>query len=334
MSAADASSPKVFAVIVTYNGEKWIAQCIESLINGNYDTKIIVVDNNSNDKTCAILKNYTLTLIKETKNHGFGVANNIGISHSLQNNADYIFLLNQDAFVKKNTILNLVNAAEKDKDYGLYSPIHLNEAGDDFDNGFLKNYVIDGAPQYLSDSCIKGETKRTYPIHSTNAAAWFVRRKTFEVVGGFDPLFFMYGEDNDFSNRLQFHEIKCAIVSNSFIHHSRGKNALNNPSFWVVVSGRAKRIRANTLAKIKNPSKKFPSNAFFCFVNLLFAAINELFYGLNFKEFLAHIIAILHLILEMKKIACHRKICVSHKGSWLINSNNSTFSSKSKDEET
>lgn len=311
--------PKVFAIVVTYNGEKWIEQCIKSLTNSDYPTHIIVVDNNSNDNTVNLIKSYDLHLMEESENHGFGIANNLGISFALKNNADYIFLLNQDAFIQKNTISTLVNVAETEQSYGLYSPIHLNESGNDFDSNFLKNYVIDSASQYLADSCIRGKTKATYPIYSINAAAWFIRRKTFKVAGGFDPIFFMYGEDNDYSHRLEFYGIKRAIVPNSFIHHSRGRNSTGKIGLWTTITTRAKRIHANTLAKIKNPNKNFINNALYCFMALFFAAINELFYHLSFKEFMAHILAIAYLTRQTKQIIKHLHICKKTKSAWLKN---------------
>lgn len=310
-------SPKVFVVIVTYNGEKWLKQCLDSLQKSLYQCSIIAIDNSSTDNTVNILKNYNLHLIKEFKNHGFGVANNIGISFALNNNADYIFLLNQDAFINENTISNLVHVAENNDSFALYSPIHLNESGNNFDSNFIKNYVIDSAPQYISDVCIKGKAKPTYPIHSINAAAWFVRSNTFRVVGGFDPIFFMYGEDNDFSNRLKFHGLRCAIVPSSFIHHSRGTPPLTNTNYFSDIIRRAKRIRANALAKIKNPNKKFTRNSVSCFVSLLFSAINELLYCLSFKEFSAHSIGIIYLLLDLKKTIKHREMCMTSKGIWV-----------------
>ena len=313
--------PKVFVIVVTFNGEKWINQCVDSLNASIYPIDIVIVDNCSTDNTLDIVKNkQNIHVIRENNNNGFGIANNKGISFAMKKGADYIFLLNQDAFINEQSIQNLVNAAEIDKSYGLYSPIHLNEFGDNFDGNFLKNYIIDSAPQYLSDLCIKGQAKQIYPIYSVNAAAWFIPRSTFEIAGGFDPIFFMYGEDNDFSNRLEYHGIKRAIVTNSFVNHSRGKNTPKNTSFIFSVVSRAKRIRSNTLAKIKNPNKKLSTNTLSCFVNLLFASLNELIYCLRFREFLSHILAIIYLTLEVKKIARHRNICMTEKQPWISES--------------
>ena len=84
---------KVFVVIVTYNGVQWIRKCLQSC----QDYPVVVVDNQSTDATVEIIQNEfpKVHLIEESKNHGFGQANNIGISYALNKGADYVFLLNQ-----------------------------------------------------------------------------------------------------------------------------------------------------------------------------------------------------------------------------------------------
>src|ERR1700761_24513 len=117
----------IAVIIVTYNGAKWIEKCITSLLNSSFKVKIIVVDNGSTDETLNLLEKYTeIYLLKATKNLGFAKANNEGITIGLQQNVEYIFLLNQDAWVERDTIEKLLNVAEANKEYGIISPIHLN----------------------------------------------------------------------------------------------------------------------------------------------------------------------------------------------------------------
>ena len=98
--------PEVYVVIVTCNGEKWVENCFDSLKNSSYPVETIVVDNSSTDNTVPrIKKAYSdVILIESDINLGFGRANNIGIKYALENQADYVFLLNQDAWIEKETI--------------------------------------------------------------------------------------------------------------------------------------------------------------------------------------------------------------------------------------
>ena len=101
--------------------------------------RVIVIDNGSSDKTLEILSGFKeIKLIDNHLNLGFGQANNIGIEYSQKKNADYIFLLNQDAKVEENTISDLVNVLEKNKDFGIISPLHYNGKGDNYDFNFRK----------------------------------------------------------------------------------------------------------------------------------------------------------------------------------------------------
>ena len=110
----------VAVIIVNWKKYDITSSCIGSILNStNSNLKIILVDNESDNKK---VKNFKyrneIEIIQNKKNEGFSKANNIGIEYAQTNNADYIFLLNQDAKVEENTISDLVNVLEKNKDFG------------------------------------------------------------------------------------------------------------------------------------------------------------------------------------------------------------------------
>src|SRR5690606_28048723 len=89
----------IYTVIVTYNGMKWIGDCLESLCQSSILSNVIIVDNNSEDNTVGYLKEKfpEAVILPQNQNLGFGKANNLGISYALENGADFVFLFNQDA---------------------------------------------------------------------------------------------------------------------------------------------------------------------------------------------------------------------------------------------
>jgi N-acetylglucosaminyl-diphospho-decaprenol L-rhamnosyltransferase len=97
---------KICVIVITYNGAKWVEGCFGSLMQSSVPLNIIAVDNASSDNTVALIKNKFagVALIESGTNLGFGKANNIGLKRAAEDNADFIFLLNQDAFVKPDTI--------------------------------------------------------------------------------------------------------------------------------------------------------------------------------------------------------------------------------------
>ncbi len=214
---------QIFAIIVTYNGEKWIKKCLSSLRSSSLKTSIIIVDNGSTDQTIPIIeKEFSeVQLIKSSKNLGFGQGNNLGISRALQNGADYIFLLNQDAWVEPNTIETLIKVAEKNRSYGIISPLHLNGQGNQLDWNF-SNYIIPRyCPKIYSDALIGNKLNDLYDAKYVNAAAWLLPARTVKKVGGFDPLFFHYGEDDNYLQRVRYHGFKIGICPLVKIYHDR-----------------------------------------------------------------------------------------------------------------
>lgn len=211
----------VSVIIVTYNGIKWINQCLSSIIfSGNITVKIIVIDNGSNDGTIEFIKlNYSdIKLIAMQKNLGFGAANNIGMTLALENNADYVFLLNQDAWLETDTIEKLINIHKTNTDYGILAPIRKISSSA-IENHVLQNIVQKNCQQLLSDSLLFKSLKDIYQIDYIGAAAWLISKDCLLKVGGFDPLFFHYGEDNDYAERVLMHDLKIGICPLTFATH-------------------------------------------------------------------------------------------------------------------
>ena len=215
---------KVYSIVVTYNGIKWIDKCLNSLINSTHTTYILVIDNGSSDETVTHIKlNFPQVQVIETGiNLGFGQANNAGICEALKNNADYVFLLNQDAWVEPDTLLSLIGVHKNKGNYGIVSPIHLNGDGTAIDAYFLDYLAQSNIKGYLSD-CILNDDKLHSVIETSfiNAAGWLLSRECICKVGGFDPIFFHYGEDRNYTNRVLHCGFKIAIDVKSRLYHDR-----------------------------------------------------------------------------------------------------------------
>lgn len=209
----------ICTIIVTFNGEKWIRSCLQSLELSTVPTQIIIVDNSSSDNTLKIIETSfsNVIILKQSDNLGFGKANNIGISHALKQEADYVFLLNQDARIEPNTISDLVSKSQRNKEYGILSPIHFNWKGDELEYYFKQFIQKNNGLSQLDEV---GDFKRElYKLSFVNAAAWLLPIKTLKTVGGFDPLFYHYGEDNNYCQRILYHQLKIGIVSKAKIYH-------------------------------------------------------------------------------------------------------------------
>lgn len=220
----------VYAVIVTYNPKKWIDVCFNSLKNSSVSLKSIVVDNASTDGSSDIIRERfpEIDFIQAERNLGFGAANNIGIKKAYDNGADYIFLLNQDAWINQNSIAELIRSAELNKTYGIISPMHLNGNGNAFDYNFSKYIIPSKCKNIYSDIYLNKAKGNIYDVNFINAAAWLISRECIETVGGFNPSFFHYGEDDNYCERVLFHNLKIGVCPSSEIYHDREQRTSNN----------------------------------------------------------------------------------------------------------
>jgi GT2 family glycosyltransferase len=209
----------VYVIIVTYNGIRWIKRCLHDVLLSDVDIHVIVVDNGSIDGTIEFIENTypDLELIKTNTNLGFGQANNIGIKKALEREADYVFLLNQDGYVEKDTIQRLVAFQLSHPDYGVLSPKQMNGNGSTLDKKF--NSIV------LSKSCIINSFEETgttiYNVYFAMAAFWLVSAACLKKIGLFDPIFFHYGEDSDYLSRVRYHGFKIGVIMNSIGYHDR-----------------------------------------------------------------------------------------------------------------
>lgn len=214
---------RVTTIVVTYNAARWIRRCLESVLASTIPVEIIVVDNASSDDTTQIVTSFgaPVTLLAQSANLGFGRANNLGISYALQHAADYVFLLNQDTHVDPDAIAILVRAMRSASEYGILSPMHWNRDSTAIDKNFL-NYIKEHSERtHYADHYFGRQEKPIYKIEYVNAAAWLLSEAFLLRVGGFDPLFFMYGEDDDLCQRALRHGFQIGFVPRANIYHYR-----------------------------------------------------------------------------------------------------------------
>ena len=181
-----------------------------------------MVDNGSMDNTLSLVsKEYPeVQVIENNKNIGFGQANNIGVRLALENHATHIFLLNQDAAIQPDTLIKCLDVFQLKPNIALLSPIHLNGKGDSLDLGFQSCLTAKLCPDYVSD-LVLGSIKESYKIFSVNAAAWLLKADILKQIGLFSDLFFHYGEDINFQQRLWYHGYEAHLSPKAFIYHDR-----------------------------------------------------------------------------------------------------------------
>jgi len=178
--------PQVSTIVVSYNSEKYISECIDSLLQSDYpDFEIIVVDNASTDNTVSILKQYDdkIKLIQSTENLGFAGGNNFGIKNS---KGEVIVMINPDAFVTNTAIREMVMPLIRDEKTMVTGPKifypgtkKIQSAG-----GMMKKNAIPYHLGYGKEDNYQFDYSRE--VDYVTGAAIALKRKLFEITGLFD----------------------------------------------------------------------------------------------------------------------------------------------------
>lgn len=220
--------PLVYIILVNYNGYQDTLECVKSILESTYQNiDIIIVDNNSNDK-CALKNDLFLnmhsTIIYAPINGGFSYGNNIGINLALKNNADYIYLLNNDTTVDRNSIARLVTAAEDEQDAGIITGMVRY-----FDNPELINYFHGS---YDKDfGIIKMVNTAITPVTFVCGCMMFLRKDMVKSIGLLDEAYFMYSEDLEYSCRAILNGWKLISADDAIIYHKISAAAKGDSDF-------------------------------------------------------------------------------------------------------
>lgn len=309
-------SQKIVSIVVTYNGASWITRCLTSLQNSAYPTHIIVVDNASTDNSCELVKKFSSAkLIELHDNVGFGKANNIGIRHALDEGAGFIFLLNQDAWIVEDTLGKLVDIANTTPNLGILSPLHWNHGGSALDKNFAHNLFKGSQAKDLDELIAQTNNSLIREISFVNAAIWLLPRSSIEQFGGFDPIFFMYGEDDDYCQRVLWHGQKIVVALNARAYHARG-TTISRENFWKKLRRYQSRTRAMMLVLLKNPNHAYTYNLY----RILYYAYRSTLGAIktwDIAQLLGIWIAQIFILLELTKVHEHRKLSMTRGMHWL-----------------
>ena len=317
-TSPDRPLSSVAAVVVAYNGSQFVSLCLESLGQSSVALNVIVVDNASTDDTRKVVGSFSdVMLIENNLNVGFGRGCNTGMAHALNAGADYILLLNQDAQVQPTTVGMLLEHMQQNPRVGIACPLQFNAGGDAVDDIFLQYYLAPFASRLISDS-IQGKLQRSYVVKHTPAAAWLISAKFLREVGGFDPLFFMYSEDDDICRRAAFHGYDVSVVPAARFNHMRAFYVKKKPeSLFQQIKRKTSRIRSTLVASAKNPQGRPVKNLYHSITKQLCDSMGKLIAHMDWIPFVASLIASFGTVSELPRIFRHRRISIAKGPHWL-----------------
>ena len=241
-------------VIVNYNVEYFLEQCLNSVIKASQQlkTEIIVVDNNSSDGSIEMLKHkfQGVHLIENKDNVGFSRANNQGIKLS---QGKYVLLLNPDTVIEEQTLTKMVSRMDKDDTIGGLGVRMVDGKGNFLPESkrglptpIVAFYKIFGLSSLFKKSKKFGRYHLSYlnefeenEIEILSGAFMCMRKKVLDEIGLLDEDFFMYGEDIDLSYRIIKAGYKNLYFPDTTIIHYKGESTKKSSVNYVFVFYRA-----------------------------------------------------------------------------------------------
>ena len=311
----------VSIIIPVYNGEYYLNELIENLVNQTYKKiEIITVDNNSTDNSLELLKVLSkektfLRIFSNKKNEGYCGGCNKGIENAY---GEFLLFLSQDRIMNNDWIEKVVDEINKNEKTGCVIGKVEREGASSPEYGH--SYDVYGAV------LINGS-----PLESNlffGGGTVLIRKKILDEIGGFDPEFFIYQEDVDICWRIRLSGNKIKIVENAICQNKGGgisdtfydsdkfqikfDSELVNVPIYKFYYSQKNRIR--TMLKnysMKNVCKRIPISVGMIFLRGIFMSIknkNKSYLTAVFKGFFWNILYLNNTLQFRKKIQKNRII--------------------------
>ncbi|NCO63309.1 MAG: glycosyltransferase family 2 protein [Flavobacteriales bacterium] len=225
---------KLSVVILNYNVRYFLELCLKSVQKAieNIEAEIIVVDNNSEDDSCNMVKALfpDVILIENHQNFGFSKGNNIGVSKA---KGDYICILNPDTVVTEDLFEKFIELYKSKSNLGIAGCKLINGRGEflpeskrnvPFVKAALKKFLGNSNEYYA----VHLNENQTGNVDVLVGAFMFLNKQVFIDVGGFDEDYFMYGEDIDLSYKVLKAGYNNYYLGSSTIIHYKGESTLRD----------------------------------------------------------------------------------------------------------
>ncbi|CAG1022324.1 hypothetical protein MTYM_01631 [Methylococcales bacterium] len=306
-------SPLVYALVLNYHSLEDTLQCVDSLRHADYPSlKILVIDNDSPKNEGKVLSENLAQdeFIQLPKNIGYTGGNNVGIKQALDHDAEFIFIVNPDVRVPKGCIQNYISILINNPEIGALNPIQLNSEGNGLDEKFSRGIYTYQNREIPSLSDLD-KADLILDSNTLYGAAIILPSKVLKKVGGFDPIYFAYGEEEDLCRRIKFFGYKLAVTNQSPIKHLRTKEENKNYRWRILFL----RLRGKYLFILKNPKSRFLICLKRSYKEFIEDFRNRA--NLDYPYKLSHFISIgSWLIINIIRIFMHRK--TDHKPSAYI----------------
>jgi len=216
--------PRVTIITLNWNGKADTIDCVASLRKLNYTNfDIIVVDNGSTDgsKSTILARFPDITVLENARNLGYARGFNSGLRYAYEHGADYFLVVNSDTTVDPEALRELIEAAEQDEKIGFASgKVYWHERPDVLQTAGRESDPLTLVGRHIGSGEVdRGQFDVIRDLDFVDDVFLLVRRRVYEVVGGYDPMFFLYFEETDWCVRVRRAGFRIVYVPGARIWH-------------------------------------------------------------------------------------------------------------------
>jgi GT2 family glycosyltransferase len=217
--------PRVAVLVLNWNNAQDTLSCLESLEHLEVGrVQIIVVDNGSSDDSVAAIEAAfpDIVVLANGQNLGYAAGNNVGIRLALDQDMQYVCILNNDTVAESGFLSRLSEVMSSDSSIGVVTPVLVEDsdpdlvwaAGANIDNE--KGIVV----RNMSGNSLEAlNGKQPFEVDVAPGAAMLVKSEVFREVGLFDDDYFLYYEEVDWCNRVRKRGYRIVLVPSSRVRH-------------------------------------------------------------------------------------------------------------------
>lgn len=249
--------PKLFVIILNYNGCQDTLDCVESVLRCDYKNLVtVVVDNASTDGSYPVFLGKLpaeVVLLRSETNIGYAGGNNIGIRYAQEQGAEYICVLNNDTVIHGDAFSKCVSFLQENPQAGFVGPVILEFHEDTVQSTGGDIHIRKGDVTLNNNGKLPSQLPDRIPCDYIGGACILMRTSLLDQVGLIPECYFLFFEETEWCFRAQQAGWENQCIPGAYVRHkgSASIDAIDGLHAYLMERNRVAFVRRNIGSKAR-----------------------------------------------------------------------------------